>query len=609
MPISHSLRPTRALLLSVFAGLSMCAARAGAQTILVDLTDGDVIDIDPETATVADLPGPDGHISFSEAMIASNHTPGRQTIGFAIPTSEWTYLDWYYPGRAVIHGMMVYANAYDEVTIDGGTQTAFTGDTNPAGGEVVILRGGGLYIPADHCTILGLDNTVVFFEGSGGIVENCSVMGIQIYGGAGGTGTLVRGNVGGGYVQIDQSSDNVVVGNVLGRVRVLGWFAGGRPAVNNRIGGPLLNDRNCIMGQGTKSSNGIPGGSAIQLFDTSGTIIENNLIGTMPDGLTQGHPYTTMGVVVENENHDTRIQGNRIAGILAVATPPHSPSYEVGAGIQIGGAGSGVNILGNTIGLNILDEPVLGSVVGIATINNSPASMQNVVIGGVAPGDGNEIAGNLRTAVNIANAFSGVRISGNSIHDNGGLGIDLITAAFLEGVTPNDPLDPDAGGNGLQNFPLLTLAQSSATHTSVGGTLNSSRSASFSVEFFASPSCDSTGHGEGQLFLGSTTVVTDASGNAVFSAALPVSAPAGWYVTATAIREPSGSTSEFSACIPVESGGCPADFDGSGFVDTDDYDAFVHAFEEGAPIADFDGSGFVDLEDFTNFVFAFEAGC
>ncbi len=47
----------------------------------------------PDTATVADLPGPDGHISFGEAMIASNNTPGRQTIGFAIPTSEWTHLD------------------------------------------------------------------------------------------------------------------------------------------------------------------------------------------------------------------------------------------------------------------------------------------------------------------------------------------------------------------------------------------------------------------------------------------------------------------------------------------------------------------------------------
>ncbi len=54
---------------------------------------------------------------------------------------------------------------------------------------------------------------------------------------------------------------------------------------------------------------------------------------------------------------------------------------------------------------------------------------------------------------------------------------------------------------------------------------------------------------------------------------------------------------------------CPADFDGSRFVDTDDFDAFVFAFIAGDLSADFDGSGFVDTDDFDAFVRAFEAGC
>ncbi len=54
---------------------------------------------------------------------------------------------------------------------------------------------------------------------------------------------------------------------------------------------------------------------------------------------------------------------------------------------------------------------------------------------------------------------------------------------------------------------------------------------------------------------------------------------------------------------------CPADFDGSGFVDTEDFDAYVQAFEAGDIAADFDGTGFVDTEDFDAFVHAFEAGC
>lgn len=54
---------------------------------------------------------------------------------------------------------------------------------------------------------------------------------------------------------------------------------------------------------------------------------------------------------------------------------------------------------------------------------------------------------------------------------------------------------------------------------------------------------------------------------------------------------------------------CPADFDGSGFVDNEDFNAFVLAFELGGDDADFDGSGFVDLEDYVAFILAFEAGC
>ncbi|HLO41022.1 MAG TPA: GC-type dockerin domain-anchored protein, partial [Phycisphaerales bacterium] len=54
---------------------------------------------------------------------------------------------------------------------------------------------------------------------------------------------------------------------------------------------------------------------------------------------------------------------------------------------------------------------------------------------------------------------------------------------------------------------------------------------------------------------------------------------------------------------------CGADFDGTGFVDTDDFTAFVTAFEAGTDDADFDGTGVVDTDDFTAFVIAFEAGC
>lgn len=53
----------------------------------------------------------------------------------------------------------------------------------------------------------------------------------------------------------------------------------------------------------------------------------------------------------------------------------------------------------------------------------------------------------------------------------------------------------------------------------------------------------------------------------------------------------------------------PADHDGSTFVDTDDFTAFMADFEAGSDAADINHSGAVDGEDFADFVAAFEQGC
>lgn len=62
-------------------------------------------------------------------------------------------------------------------------------------------------------------------------------------------------------------------------------------------------------------------------------------------------------------------------------------------------------------------------------------------------------------------------------------------------------------------------------------------------------------------------------------------------------------------CSDMEVKDCTADFDGSGFIDTDDFDRFMQAFETGDDSADYDRSGFVDTDDFDGFIQAFEAGC
>jgi murein tripeptide amidase MpaA len=54
---------------------------------------------------------------------------------------------------------------------------------------------------------------------------------------------------------------------------------------------------------------------------------------------------------------------------------------------------------------------------------------------------------------------------------------------------------------------------------------------------------------------------------------------------------------------------CPIDLDRTGFLDTDDLDAFTRAFEQGSMKADVDFSGSVDTDDYAAFIAAYEEGC
>lgn len=546
MPTTPLVRFALALL-----ALSGAAGLAGAQTIFVD-TSNDVVDFGG-AQQVANLPGPDGRVSLPEAGLASDNTPGVQTIGFHIPQNEWLFQQ-FFPGRAVLRPFLGF-RVFDTVILDATTQTAFTGETNPEGGGEVVIWQETYLIDNVGGAARGFDNSSFHLSGgSGNVIQGNTKTGVELYDSSfnliGGAGPG-QGNTG-GFIQVDRSSDNVVVGNTVQRVRVLGWVGGGQPARNNRIGGPTAAERNFITGLGTWNSQGWPSGFAVQVFDAIGTVIENNQIGTTPDGMQQGHLATTSGIYLEGENRDTVIRSNRIAGILGIRIGIY-PGV-LGTAITIYGTGSGVSIVGNAIGLNANDEPVLGSVTGIATANYYLGPVQDVVIGGPAAGEGNEIAGHLSTGISVASTSSGVRIRANSIHDNGALGIDLLSPLGGSGPTPNDPGDPDTGANGLQNFPVLASAFRSGGDIVIGGSLDSRPGRAYALDFYASPAPSPSGFGEGEVYLGAIGVTTDAAGLASFRATLPGSVPVGWTVAATATDDLSGDTSEFSAGVLLQAG-------------------------------------------------------
>jgi hypothetical protein len=105
--------------------------------------------------------------------------------------------------------------------------------------------------------------------------------------------------------------------------------------------------------------------------------------------------------------------------------------------------------------------------------------------------------------------------------------------------------------NELQNFPVLTAVDGTASSTTIQGQLNSVPSTTYQLQFFSSAAADPSGFGEGATLLGSTMATTDGTCNATFTVTLPVTVPAGHVVTATA-TSPAMETSEFSNALAVE---------------------------------------------------------
>jgi CSLREA domain-containing protein len=268
------------------------------------------------------------------------------------------------------------------------------------------------------------------------------------------------------------------------------------------------------------------------LITGSNVIIEGNFIGTDAGG-TNDQGNTQDGIRISGAN-------NRVGGILPAARNLISGNNS--DGIEITGSGATGNLVqGNLIGTTASGSSGLANTSdGIQIFNGA----SNNTIGGTAAGAGNVIAFNGADGV-FVHSGTGNRIQRNSIFSNGGLGIDL----GANGVTSNDSGDPDGGANRLQNFPVLQSIVVSGSNTTILGSIDSATSNStypITIEFFSNSSCDPSGHGEGETFLGAISV----SGPGSFIATFAVSLPLNSVVTATA-TDSAGNTSEFSACARV----------------------------------------------------------
>jgi len=498
--------------------------------------------------------------SLRQAILDANGHSGVDDIAFSIAGSG-------------VHQIVLQSKLpiiTDPVTIDGFTQPGAAANTNPVGQglnatlEIEVTRSGA---GTDPCfTVVAGNSSILAMIIQGLVIEGCGGPGILIA--PGGDGAFVVGN----YIGTDPA------GAAMGATQSVGVQVVGANGVV--VGGETPGERNLLSGSA----------AGVEALTSTGTVVAGNLIGTdaagtsaivVPSGagvrcvgcasvriggsavaarnVISGHPID--GITLDGADAVT-IEGNFIGTDVTGTTLLHAQTNGVRSvvdtatavirGNVFGGnlegirAGAGSVIQGNFVGTDLSATLDLGNADGILF----PGS--GTTIGGVGAGEGNVIAYNI-TGVYVGPDQTGVVIRGNRIFGNALLGIDLYDDLGLPGVSPNDSGDADAGGNLLQNFPLITSVVPGASTTHVEGRLNSAASTTYDVDLYSNPHCLRRPHDfvQGETWLGTLPVTTDASGNATFASDVPFVLDDGELVTATA-TDPGGNTSEFSQRIVFE---------------------------------------------------------
>jgi CSLREA domain-containing protein len=438
------------------------------------------------------------------------------------------------------------------------TEAAFIDGYSQPGAKPNTLRSGG-----DAVLMLEVrgDSMTRFCDPAGPIAQAAAFQFI----GALASGSRLRGLAIGGFAYAD--SPTVLIFRA-GNVQIDGNFIGldvvGKRLDNAGAGIAVLNGAFTLVGDPPKP------------FDDGGP---GNLVGGTSPAERNVIANSNPGIFLGGQHN--RVEGNYIGvdPTGTISTPNFAHGVQVGtigvlscdgrtgysfAGSQniIGGGSSGsgnffsaeasdcaVNLRGggNDVRGNFMGTdrdggagPTgfgLGAQPGCGVLVEGAAAKDNTIVY-------NKIAFNSKGVVlRASGAVKPMRndIRANSIHSNMSLGIDLEN----DGVTANDAGDNDIGSNGLQNFP----ERLAATLTGVRGVVISTPNIEQRIDFYQSRRCHSSKNGEGERYLGSTSLIPDSSGKASFNVSL-AGLQMEQVVTATATTATDG-TSEFSACARV----------------------------------------------------------
>jgi len=556
---------------------------------------------------IADLPGPDGLVSLREAVTAVNNTAGAHRIEFAVPVDPGDPL-----GTLLRNDGPSFVLTRDNTTVDFLSQAVFMGDPDPAGPGLGILNTSPLgvgqpaiVINASGCEVRGLGRTqfresIEVVGGHGNRFVRNFTDSIALRPGFGSTTT---GNIIGGDGPHDANefdlitiacgaNDNAVMGNRVGSIAVSGspfCAEGTRFPTGNRIGGPAKGEGNRVSGFGFYDGQGRPSGTGILVEFARGTVVEGNAVGVTENGLAQAPDMNrgTNGIQVRDAM-DTVVRGNLVSGIRGIGISEFAGQVFGRAILVIGlnEAVKGVVIEDNIIGLDANAQNPIATHAGIQAVTQ-PGPVSDILI------RNNIIARTDEDGIRLDGfGVNQVEISENSIFGNAGRGIEII------------------GANGSPGVPVIEAATTDQDATGVRGGLNSTPGDRFRIEVFASEMCDESGSGEGEVFLGSFVVGTDAFGDAEFDETVPGVAPEGWVVTTTATSLADRATSAFSVCVTAMSTACPADIDANGSLNFNDVVMFLGLFIEMDPAADLAApSGAFTFNDVVAYLNLFSQGC
>jgi hypothetical protein len=255
-----------------------------------------------------------------------------------------------------------------------------------------------------------------------------------------------------------------------------------------------------------------------------GSYLGTDLTGDVAEETEVGVRVTTAGVDNEIGAECPADQGNVISG---------------NEWLGILDSGTRTQIARNLIGMDAFGEALPNGEEPAASEPSGGilAEGDETLIGGVGVGSGlsNTIAyneGQFGFGGGVVVDSTSVSIRGNSIFASVQEGIYFRFDGLAEPA-------PELG--------VVTSAEGGSTV--VAGSIEAGANQEFGIDIFANEACDAiTNAGEGETYLGSATVKTDATGVGAFEASVPVQ-PQGTVLTATATQASSGSTSEFSGCV------------------------------------------------------------